>query len=187
MLRRTNAPRAAVRAVLALAGVLALWAAAGPLGAQEVKPGPEHAVLKEGEGTWEAAIVAQGSEWKGTLTARVALNGLWLLEEFQGDFGGMPFEGRGSTTYDPAKKKYVNVWIDSMSASPMISEGSYDRATRTLTMTGSMKLPDGSDMKVTQTTVTRDANTRIFTLKGAGPDGAEFEMMKVTYTRKPAK
>ena len=41
--------------------------------------------------------------------------GLWVASTFQGDFGGMTFEGRGQFGYDPAKKKYVGTWIDSMS------------------------------------------------------------------------
>src|SRR5262245_28764603 len=89
---------------------LALLAAA-PLTAQEfvVKPGPEHAFLKEGEGVWDATAKSQGKESKGKLSVKMALNGLWMLEHYESEIGGVAFEGRGATSYDPAKKKYVNL------------------------------------------------------------------------------
>lgn len=180
--RLSKADNAAWRLVLAL-GLLVVT----PLTAQQppvVKPGPEHALLNEWTGTWDATVKSMGSESKGTLIATVGLNGLWFHEHFKSEFEGTPFEGRGSTSYDPAKKKYVNVWIDSLVTSPMISEGTYDKATKTLTLIGNMPMPDGKSMKATMTTVTKDANTRIFTLRGAGPDGKDFEMIQITYKRR---
>jgi hypothetical protein len=119
----------------------------------------------------------------GTQTSKVGLNGLWLVDEFKGEFGGAPFEARGLTSYDPAKKKYVNVWVDSMSTSPRICEGTYDKATKTMTLAGAMPLPDGSSMKITETTVFKDANTRVLTLKGKGPDGSDMDLIQVTFKR----
>jgi Protein of unknown function (DUF1579) len=171
---------------LAVLIALALLLAVAPLTAQppDVKPGPEHEMLKESVGTWDATIKSMGGDSKGTMTFTLGLNGLWLLEHFKSDFGGMPFEGRGATSYDAAKKKYVNVWIDSMSTSPMISEGTYDKSSRTMTMTGNMATPDGKSMKITMVTVSKDQDTRIFTMKGAGPDGKEAEMLHITYKRR---
>ena len=150
----------------------------------EVKPGPEHALLKEADGAWDAVAKSAGGESKGSLTCKVALNGLWLLEHFEGEVAGSKFEGRGATSYDPAKKKYVNVWIDSMSTSPMLSEGTYDKAKKTMTLVGNMPMPDGKTMKATMTTVYKDANTKVFTMKGAGPDGKDVEMVEITYKRR---
>jgi hypothetical protein len=176
------------RLVVAVALVVGTAIGAARLAAQQQPtPGPEHAVLKEAAGDWDAVIKAQGAESKGSFSSKLALGGLWLIEEFKGDMGGMTFEGRGATSYDAAKKKYVNVWIDSVSTSPMISEGSYDKSTKTLSLTGQMPMPDGTTMKVKQTTVTKDANTRLFTLKGVGPDGSEMEMIQITYKRRANK
>ena len=33
-------------------------------------------------------------------------------------------------------------------------------------------------------TVMKDADTKIFTMNGAGPDGKDFEMMQITYKRR---
>jgi uncharacterized protein DUF1579 len=160
--------------------------AAAHLTAQEppFKPGPEHAFLKQSEGTWDATIKSLGNESKGTITYKMDLNGLWLLEHFKADFGGMPFDGMGATGYDPAKKKYVSVWIDSMSPGLIVSEGTYDKATKTMTMFGNMPMPDGKTVKATITTVATDPNTKIFTIKAPGPDGKEAEMMHITYKRR---
>lgn len=179
--------KTALRGLLAVTMALGVLVTAAGLTAQQppdVKPGPEHALFKQDEGTWDATVKAMGSESKGTLTCKVGLNGLWLLENFKSDFGGTAFEGLGATSYDPAKKKYVNVWIDSMSTAPMVSEGTYDKAKKTMTLAGEMPMPDGKSMKITMVSVTKDANTKIFTLNGAGPDGKNFEMLHITYKRR---
>jgi hypothetical protein len=175
-----------MRNVLRVMVALALLVVAARLTAQppEVKPGPEHEGFKEAEGTWDATIKSKGGESKGTANYKVGLNGLWLLEHFKGDFGGMPFEGLGAMSYDPAKKKYVHAWVDSMATRPLVSEGTYDKATKTLTLSGDMPLPDGKSMKVTMTTVMKDADSKVFTLTGAGPDGKEMEMLQITYKRR---
>jgi hypothetical protein len=165
-------------------GMLALAARLTAQQPPEVKPGPEHQLLKESEGTWDATVKSMGGESKGTASFKIGLNGLWLLEHFKGDFGGTPFEGVGATSYDPAKKKYVNVWLDSMSTSPMLSEGTYNKATKTMTMTGAMPMPDRKNMKVTMVTVAKDADTKTFRLTAPGPDGKDAEMLYITYKRR---
>ena len=143
-LKLVKAHAAATRQALALVAVLTTFAITARLSAQqppEVKPGPEHAFLKEGEGVWDATAKSMGGESKGELRCQMALNGLWLLELYKGEAGGQAFEGRGATSYDPAKKKFVNVWIDSMVPSPMLSEGTYDKQKKTLTLVGTMPLP----------------------------------------------
>ena len=158
---------------------------ATPLPAQEfgVKPGPEHAFLKEAEGVWDATAKSMGNESKGELHCKMALNGLWLLEHYKGATAGKAFEGRGATSYDPAKKKFVNVWIDSMVPSPMISEGTYDKEKKTMTLLGDMPMPDGKSMKSSITIAYKDANTKVLSLKG-NKGGKEFEMVEITYRRR---
>jgi Protein of unknown function (DUF1579) len=172
-----------MRAFLSIITTLALLTAA-PLTAQqfEVKPGPEHAFLKEGEGVWEATAKSMGKESKGTLTCKGALNGLWVLEHYQGEAGGVAFEGRGATSYDPARKKFVNVWIDSMVTSPMVSEGTYDKEKKTLTLLGTMPMPDGKSMKSSITINYKDANTKVLSIKGT-MGGKEIEVVEITYKR----
>ena len=162
--------------------ILSFSARAGAQGPP--KPGPEHDKLKEMVGMWEATVKSPAGDSKGTMNYKMELGGLWLVEEFQGDFGGMPFQGRGLTSYDAAKKKYVSVWIDSWSTDVSVLEGTFDKEGKVQTMTGDMAGPDGKKMKVTITTEHKDKDNAVMTMRGPGPDGKEMEMMKVTYTRK---
>ena len=172
-----------MRTFLTITITLGLFAVPSTAQPPAIKPGPEHAFLKEGEGVWDATAKSMDKESKGTLSCKGALNGLWVLEHYQGEAAGVAFEGRGATSYDPAKKKFVNVWIDSMVTSPMVSEGTYDKEKKILTLLGNMPMPDGKSMKTTITIAYKDANTKVLSLKG-NMDGKEFEMVEITYKRR---
>src|SRR6516165_10690511 len=111
---------------------------AGPATAQPPvpKPGPEHEVLKKMLGTWDVTMKGGGMESKGTATYKEDLGGLWLHGAIESEIGGMKFSGRGYDTYDATKKKYIGVWMDSMTTSPMVMEGTWDAAKKTMTMVG---------------------------------------------------
>lgn len=153
-------------------------------------PGPAHAVLKEDAGTWDAVVEVFGMpgeapKSKGVETGTIGCGGLCLITDFKGEMmPGQSFHGHGTATYDPSKKKYVGSWTDSMSAGLMVSEATWDPATRT--MTGTMEGPDmtGRTVKLRSTT-TYKGNTRVFTMYGPGPGGKEGMTMRITYTRRP--
>src|SRR5687767_13529697 len=117
----------------ALLGPAAVSAQQGP---PMPKPGPEHALLKMDVGTWDAVIEmvpgpgAPATKSKGVETNRIGCGGLCLIGDFKADVMGMPFEGHGVTTWDPAKKKYVGSWTDSMSKGLAIGESTYDPQTK---------------------------------------------------------
>src|SRR5262249_55701538 len=118
---------------VALAAVLAAPAAR----AQEItKPGPEHEMLKKLEGNWDLTMKAAGTDFKGSVTYKMELGGLWLVSSLECDMGGMKFWGKGLDTYDAKKKKYLSVWADSMSTHPMFLEGDFDKEKKTLTLVG---------------------------------------------------
>lgn len=161
------------------------------------KPGPEHAMFKDAAGTWDAKVEsfmtpgAPPSVSSGTETVRVGCLGLCMITDFKSSFVMGPpstpptaFEGHGTETYDPAKKKYIGSWTDSMSAGLMTTEGTYDAATKT--MTGWMEGPDmeGKVTKMKSTVVMKDPSTRVFSMFNVGPDGKESLGMRITYTRK---
>jgi hypothetical protein len=123
------------------------------------KPGPEHEVLKKQVGTWDATMKMEGMESKGVATYKMDLGGLWLASTFEGEFGGMKFSGRGMDSYDAAKKKYVGVWVDSMSTSPMVMEGTYDKEKKTLTMTGEGPGMEGKPTKYKAVSTMPDDDT----------------------------
>src|SRR5438128_2794845 len=155
-----------MRTIVATAVMVVLLAVTAP--AQEVaKPGPEHEKLKAYEGTWDAVVHSQGGESKGVMTYKMGLGGLWLFESFEGQFGDMKFEGKGATSYDATKKKYVNVWLDSFSTSPMVSEGNYDDAGR-MVMKGQMPGPGGKTIPVTMIGESKDKDNKTFRMMMPG-------------------
>ena len=109
------------------------------------------------------------------------LGGLWLTSDFESDVGGMKFNGKGFDTYDAAKKKYVSVFIHSMSSAPMIMEGTYDKETKTMTMIGEGPGPEGKPVKWKSVSTMPDDDT-INQSMYVG-DGKE-PMFTVTYKRK---
>ena len=168
--------------------------AAGPALAQMPSlpaPGPEHAVFKAEEGTWDASIeiMAPGAPAmppsKGTQVDALGCGGLCLTTEVKAELmPGLPFEGHGLTAYDPTKKKYVGSWSDSMSPGMAMSEGTYDAATHT--STSWMEGPDmtGKITKSKSIVEQVDADHKVMTTFMVGADGKEVPTMKISYTRK---
>ena len=107
---------------------------------------------------------AGDQEFKGTVTYKMELGGLWLVGSMTSDMGKDKFHGKSMDTYDARKKKYVSVWFDSMSTTPMTMEGTHDPATKTLTMVGEGPGMDGKP--VTHKTVSQmpDDNTINFSM-----------------------
>ncbi len=165
---------------LAAAMTALLIASAAP--AQEPpKPGPEHAVLKKMEGSWDTTMKMGPNEDKGTAIYKMDLGGLWLACTFESTMGGAKFSGRSFDSYDAGKKKYVGVWVDSMSTSPMMIEGDYDAAKKTMTTIGIAPGMDGKPQKHKMVTVMPDDNTINFAMYvGDGKD----PMFTIVYKRK---
>ena len=153
-------------------------------------PGPtlEHELFKSDVGTWDVKIeinMAPGAppqESKGVARNRLACGGLWLIMEFLNET--TCFEGHGIYGYDPAKGKYVGTWVDPMRTFLTISEGSYDSATKTMTMWFEIAGPQGKSMKWREVTERKDDDTRVWRSIMKGADGHEFEVMKALYTRR---
>ena len=155
---------------------------AGATPAQEgPKPGPEHEILKKHEGTWDLTMKFGGMETKGTVTYKMDLGGLWLVSALESDLGGQKFSGRGLDGYDAAKKKYVGVWVDSMSTSPLLMEGTYDKEKKTLTMSGDGPGMDGKPVKFKSVSEMPDDDTINFSMYMG--DGKE-PGFTITYKRK---
>jgi hypothetical protein len=156
------------------------------------KPGPEQAVLKQDEGSWDATIETRTDAAeppqvsKGVETNTMMGGGLWLIQNFKGDMGGMPFEGHGVAGFDANKKKYVGTWVDSMSPSIMPTEGTYDSKKKLMSSTIDSIGPDGKPLKLRSTMEYKSDGQRVFTMYMPGPDGKDFPMMKITYKRRSA-
>jgi hypothetical protein len=136
--------------------------------------------LKRLVGTWEA----ESESGTGTMTYKMGLGDLWLIGDFEGEFGGMNFQGKGLDTYDSATKKFRSVWVDSFSTAPRIMEGNLDDDNKIMTMTGEGPWPDGTTAKFKSVTEIKDADTVNFSLFVVDKDGQEQPLITIKYQRK---
>jgi hypothetical protein len=169
--------------VMRTTAVLALMLALVPgMRAQEfAKPGPEHQLLQKKEGTWDTTMKANDMEFKGTITYKMVLGGLWLSGSMESDLGGQKFYGKSMDTYDAGKKKYVGYWFDSMGTTPLMMEGSYDKDRKTLTMAGKGPGKDGQPTTWRSVSQITDADTVLMSMYVG--DGKE-PMFTVLYKRR---
>ncbi len=63
-------------------------------------------------------------------TNTLVLGGLWVQTEL---IAG-PYQGRGMTGYDPAKKKYIGIWTNNQTPHLTVMEGTNNAKTHELTM-----------------------------------------------------
>lgn len=147
-------------ATLAFAALMTLpsFAQDGP------KPGPEHEMLKKMEGNWTTTMKAGGQEFKGTVKYKMELGGLWLVSTMESEMFGMKFTGKGHDSYDAVKQKFTSVWMDSMSTSPVVMEGTYDKAKKTLTLEGAGPGENGKTSKYKSVTEMPDDDTHTMTM-----------------------
>jgi hypothetical protein len=155
-------------------------------------PGREQDLFKQDVGVWDATIEmtmeagGKPNVTKGTET-NTLLGGRWLISDFKGEMMGMPFQGHSVMGYDPAKKKYTGTWVDSMSTTSSVLEGTYDPKTKTMTSWMESPGPDGKPVKIRSTSEWKDDDSRIFTMHSPAGQGDEFAMMKITYKRRASK
>ncbi len=154
-------------------------------------PGETHARLAAMAGTYDLSIrswQAPGSEPSvetGTATRRMILDGRVMVEDTQSSMMGQPFTGTGMHGYDNVSGKHWSTWNDTMSTGLMTSEGDCDAA-GACTFTGSWNDPlTKGKTTARMTTVWTSPTTEVFSMYGPGPDGKEFLMMEITYTKRP--
>ena len=107
---------------------------------------------------------------------------MWIASDFEGTLGPQKFQGHGLDGYDPVKKKYVGVWVDSMSGSPMSLEGAQDKDGK-LVMTGETSGHDGKPQKVKTITEMKDKDHFTFKFYMV-VEGKEVPAFTIDYTRK---
>jgi hypothetical protein len=155
------------------------------------RPGPEHEVLKLDVGTWDAVVEtfpgpgAPPMTSKGVETNTLGCGGLCLISDFKGEFmPGMSFHGHGTTAWDPAKKRYVGSWTDSMSAGISFGESTHDASSKTVTGTLEGRDASGALVKSRSVVSYTDADRRVMTMYTTLPDGTEMQTMRISYTRR---
>jgi Protein of unknown function (DUF1579) len=94
----------------------------------------------------------------------------------------MEFKGRGTEGYDNVQKKFVATWLDNMGTGIMMSEGTYDEASKTFTFTGQYEPMPGMVQKIRETLKLTDKDHMTmewFEDRG----GKEVKTMEINYTR----
>jgi hypothetical protein len=154
------------------------------------KPGPEHKILAKLAGKWNAKVKSwfgpgEPKESEGVLTRRMIMKGLYVQENFTGDFLGMKFQGQGILGYDVNKKKYLMAWIDNFGTGISLNQGSYDADAKTLTFTGEEDNPMmGGKMKTKDVLKLVSDDEQSFEMfRTPITTGKEFKVMEITYTR----
>jgi Protein of unknown function (DUF1579) len=167
----------------AVLGMFFLLSFATSLVAQEVtKPGAEHAFLAEAEGEWTVTMASPGGELTGKSSNKMAHGGLWLTSQVEMKMPEGPFSGTGLDSYDPIKKKFVAIWVDSMSAMPLILEGDRSPDGKKITMTGKGPSPDGTSTNYKTETEYVSKDKHVFKMWMGTTSGEP--MMVATYVRK---
>ena len=154
------------------------------------KPGPEHEILKLDAGTWDAKIELVPGPGvpmitsNGVETNTIGCGGTCLITDVKAEMmPGVPFSGHGIMTWDPVKKAYVGSWADNMMVGLARSETTYDPATKKHSgWTEGME--EGKPMKTRVVVEYPTPTTRTMTSFATGPDGKEFQMLKISYTKK---
>ncbi|MEW5876347.1 MAG: DUF1579 domain-containing protein [Candidatus Zixiibacteriota bacterium] len=154
-------------------------------------PGKEHAELAKMVGKWDAATTmwmapdAEPVTSTGSVVITSVLGGRWFQQNYTGDMMGMPFTGIGYLGFDKFKNQYVSTWMDDMSTMTMISYGDASPDGKTITYSGVCDdIMTGTKNKVYKSVVHNvDDNTSIFEMYDKTPEGKEYKMMEIKYTR----
>ena len=154
------------------------------------QPTKEHEMFKFDVGMWDATMKiwpapdAEPMESKGTEKNELLAAVCGCSSRFEGKIGEMKFSGAGTFGYDPTEKKFVGTWVDSMNPYMLTMKGDYDEATKTMTMMGENREPDGKMHKSKEISRRLDDNTRLFELHMQGDDGKYFKMIEIKYKRR---
>lgn len=154
-------------------------------------PGEHHKHLEKLVGTWSAKSRfwmepgGEPNEGKAIATWKPLFDGRYVMVNYEGDSPMGPFMGIGITGYDNLLKKYVDVWIDSMSTAIMNSTGTCDAAGRVFNYSGEGMDPMTQKMKTVRSVVRMVSDTEmVFEMFDKTPEGKEFRNLEITYTKK---
>jgi hypothetical protein len=155
------------------------------------KPGPEHKLLAQLEGTWTAKVKSwfgpgEPKESTGVMVRTMIMDGRYLHEEFQGEFLGKKFLGAGVTGFDVNKKKFVMAWIDNFGTGISTTTGTYDKENKTFTFQGEEDIPEmGGKTKMRDVLKLVSADEQTFEMyRTPLKEGKEFKVMEIRYKRK---
>lgn len=199
---RLTAPAAAVIPVVLVPVLLAVLSAAPAAAAAPATSPSAAAPAAAAPATPEALLAALAGTWNATMQIaapddappqiinalevnRPGGDGGWIVSEFTSQMEGRPFEGHGILSYNPATGKFRRVWVDVTSPTPWRSEGTWDAATRTLTMWIETFDSSGKAVRWREETILKEDQSRTFTMYAPGPKDTEAAAISIIYRKRP--
>jgi len=164
------------------------------------KPGENHKLLARTVGTWSYKIKmwmggdtsAPPNESSGTCVTKEVLGGRYFISEHSGKMQmpgpdgkmtDLDFKGIATDGYDNVKKKFIATWIDNLGTGMMISEGTYDAATKTFTYHTESEMIPGMKTKIREVIKIIDNDNHLFEFY-EDRVGTEVKTMEIAYKRK---
>ena len=159
-----------------------------------------HKLLSSCDGTWDYVVKMwmdgdtskKPQESKGTAVRKSILDGRFVEMNVTGKMqmpgpDGKPkemtFKGHAMEGYDNVKKKFIGTWMDNMGTSIMMSEGTYDPATKSFTYTSEMEPLAGMKTQVREVLKLTD-NKHMMLEWYENQGGQEKKTMEINYTKK---
>jgi hypothetical protein len=178
-----SAPKPAAKADAGEASILTML--------RHSAPSKPHALLDRMAGRWTTRTrycMRPGTEpveANGTSIRRWILEGRFLLEELEGGDLGLPFRGIGLFGYDAFEQQYTSAWVDTTSTAILTNFGRYDATNDQVRFAGEYKDP-WTGVKKPSRGATRfvGPDQVVLELHVTEPDGKEFLMLEITYTRR---
>jgi hypothetical protein len=153
-------------------------------------PGDVQKMMAKWDGNWDGEVkfwmdpAAPPSVMNVKTVNKMVLNGLYQQSTSTGAFGGMPFNGIGTTGYDNHRKMFVSTWIDNMGSGIVYMEGPWDEATKSMNLKGKMTDPMSKQVKdMREVMKVVDDNTQVIE-QYITHDGKESKSMEITFKRK---
>lgn len=187
-----NAPKAGDAAAQPSGDQMAAMTAMMEASMKAATPGKMHEFLAKGVGTWEGVIKhwpmpgMDAMEMPCTTVVKPMFDGRYFAADVTSDMGEMgQFKGLGIYAYDNVSEKFQNIWIDSMGTGIMTGAGVLGSDGKTLTWTMTCHDPvTKKPMTLRQVDRHTSDTTSVMEMYGPGPDGKEFKMMEINYSRK---
>ncbi len=159
-----------------------------------------HKLLTGLDGTWNCTVKMwmdgdtskKPQESKSTAVRKSMMDGRFVEMNVTGKMqmpgaDGKPkemtFKGMGLEGYDNVKKKFVGTWMDNMGTGIMMSEGTYDPASKSFTYTSEYEAMPGMKTAIREVVKLADKDHMSFEwYENRG--GQEMKTMEISYTRK---
>jgi len=178
-----------VSTALLLAGA-ALGAAPAPRKETAAAADPGMAILKGFAGVWNATMQIASPDdapplvLNGIEVNTLAAGGAWVTSDFRGQIADRPFQGHAVLAWNRASGRFRRVWADATSPAFWLSEGTWDAATRTLTLWVETVSSSGAPVRWHEETVFKDDDTRTFTMYVPGSHPTDAAAITIIYRRR---